>query len=106
MNEQPSENVLDDLDGGTFTQKVQRAISQVALGTVNSRKVGTVTITLTMKQIGDSNQVNMTHAIKHTVPTPKGKVMEENASQTALYVAGNGKMTLFPDTQQRMFETK
>jgi len=104
MNEKPSDSVLEDLDAGAFMQKIQRAIGQVALGTVETRKVGTVVITLTTKQIGDSNQVNMTHSIKHTIPTLKGKVLEENASQTALYVAGTGKLTLFPDTQTRMFD--
>lgn len=99
MNEKPSDNVLEELDAGLFQTKIQKAIGSVALGVVNSRKKGTVTVTFTMTQIGDSNQVNMTHQIKHTVPTPKGKVSEEHATQTALYVSGQGKLTLFPDTQ-------
>lgn len=93
------EQVLADLDGGVFAQKIGRAMSDVALGTVLTGKAGKVTVTFDMKRIGESSQIEMAHKIAFIKPTDKGKSSEENTTHTPLHVAKGGKLTLFPEEQ-------
>lgn len=93
------EQVLADLDGGVFAQKIGRALSDVALGVVINGKAGKVTVTFDMKQIGESSQIEMAHKIAFVKPTDKGKATEENTTKTPLHVGRGGKLTLFPEEQ-------
>ncbi|WIX34117.1 hypothetical protein QO259_05500 [Salinicola sp. JS01] len=93
--------LLDDLDGGVFHQKLGHALSAVALGVVQNGKAGKVTITLDVKQIATSRQVDVSHKLTFTEPTAKGKRSEENTTSTPLYVGKNGKLTLFPENQTK-----
>ena len=93
------EEVLADLDGGIFAQKIGHALSDVALGTVLTGKAGKVQITFDMKRIGDSSQIEVAHKINFTKPTEKGKTSEENTTHTPLHVGKGGKITLFPQDQ-------
>lgn len=95
--------LLGDLNAGTFEQQVNAAISDVAANVVTHGKKGELTIKLTFKQIGDSNQVAMTHALKFLVPTTRGRIVEETASDTPLHVSKGGKLTLYPEEQREMF---
>lgn len=97
------EQLLGDLDGGVFAQKIATALSDAALAVAHTRKKGDVTVTFSMKPIGDSSQVEIAHTLKYTRPTAKGKVSEENTTSTPLYVGARGALTLIPDTQQRLF---
>lgn len=101
-----AEEILADLDGGVFAQKMGRALSDVARNVVNTGKKGEVVVKFNFKQIGESSQVQCDHTIKYLMPTQRGKVTEENTTATPLHVGANGKLTLFPDTQQRLFEDK
>jgi len=100
-----TDNIFEDLDGGVFVQKVQHAMADVANGVTYTRRKGKVTITFDMKCIGESNQIDIQHKITYVKPMIKGKITEEQASNTPVHVGANGVLTLFPDTQQRMFET-
>lgn len=91
--------LLDDLDAGVFREKIARALSDVAHGVVEYSKAGKVVITLELKQIADSRQVDMSHKLTYVAPTAKGKRSEENTTQTPLYVGRGGKLTLFPENQ-------
>lgn len=91
--------LLDDLDAGVFREKIARAISDAAAGVVQTGKAGKVTITLDLKQIADSSQVDCAHKLAYVVPTSKGKRSEENTTKTPLYVGRGGKLTLFPENQ-------
>jgi len=97
-------DVLPELDAGVFAQKIDRALSDVALGVVTTGKVGKVVITLDMKQIANSHQVNLSHSLKYVKPTGNGKVTEDNTVATPMYVGPGGKLTLFPDNQEKLFE--
>lgn len=97
------EQLLGDLDGGVFAQKIAAALSDTALGVVHTGKVGKVIVSFDFKQIGESNQVAVAHTLKYVRPTQRGKVTEENTTATPLHVGGRGKLTLFPDTQQPLF---
>lgn len=97
-------DMLGELDAGVFEQKLGRALSEVAMGVVTTGKKGKVVVTLDMAQIANSNQVNLTHSLKYVKPTGNGRVTEENATATPMHVGTGGKLTLFPDTQERLFD--
>jgi hypothetical protein len=98
-------DVLPELDAGVFDQKINRALSDVALGVVTTGKVGKVVITLDMKQIANGRQVTLAHSLKYVKPTGNGRLTEENTTETALYVNAGGRLTVTPDTQEKLFET-
>lgn len=104
MNQQKQSfsQLLDDLDAGIFDQKVTAAVAEAALGVVTTGKKGKVVITLDIKRIGDSNQVEMTHGLRYIKPTNKGKVTEEDTTATPLHVSARGHLSLFPATQQSL----
>lgn len=94
--------MLPDLDAGVFEEKINRALADVALGVVTTGKTGKVTIELDLKQIASSNQVNVSHRLKYTRPTANGKLAEENTTATPMHVGVNGKLSLFPETQEKL----
>lgn len=96
-------DVLTELDAGTFEQKISRAMADCASGVVDTGKAGKITITLDLKRVASSHQVTVKHAVKFVRPTINGKVTEENATETPLYVGARGRLTVTPDTQQEMF---
>ncbi|WP_110641062.1 hypothetical protein [Salinicola sp. CPA57] len=99
--------LLDDLDAGVFHQKIGHALSAVATGVVQTGKAGKVTITLDVKQIASSSQVDVSHKLTFVEPTAKGKRSEENTTSTPLYVGKGGKLTLFPENQGKFqFDTQ
>lgn len=85
---------LTSLNAGVFIQQVGRALSDVAAGVVEHSKQGDVTIKLKIKQIGQSNQVAVTHTLEYAQPTKRGKKREDTTLDTPLYVTPDG-LTLF-----------
>lgn len=108
MNQQQQKEqvstLLDDLDAGVFAQRISRALSDVALGVSNTGKKGEVSLSFKLERIGDSNQVKCVHTVKYSKPTDKGKVTEDHATITPLHVGVGGKLTLFPESQPRLFD--
>lgn len=94
--------VLADLYGGVFVQQLAYAFSEVALNTVAHGKKGRLVLTLDTEQIGETNQVNVKHTLFATVPTDAGLRTEKRTKETPMHVAGNGCVTLMPNTQTRM----
>ena len=91
------------LNAGVFAQQVGRALSDVAAGVIDHSKQGQVTITLKMKQIGQSNQVAVSHTLDFVQPTKRGKKREDTTLDTPLYVTEQG-LTLFQnDPTAQMF---
>lgn len=104
-----STNVTDmfsELEAGVFEQKLSRSLSEVALGVVNTGKKGKIIVTFDMAQIANSSQVKLSHSLKYVRPTNNGKVTEENTTATPMHVGVGGKLTLFPDTQERLFDKR
>lgn len=94
--------LLGELNAGVFEEQINTALSDVAANVVTHGKKGSLTIKLTMQQIGESNQVALTHELKSVIPKARGKVTEEHATETPLHVGQGGKLTLFPNTQTKM----
>lgn len=96
--------MLTELDGGVFEQKVARALQDVATGVVahgDKGKSGKVIVTFDMKRIGETNQVDVQHKVEYLQPTRRGKRSEQDATSTPMHVGRGGKLTLMPDTQTR-----
>jgi hypothetical protein len=97
--------LLGQLNGGVFEQQVNRALSDAAANVCTHNegrgkpKKGKVVLEFTIEQIGESHQVTLTHAIKATIPKPRGRMIEEHTTETPLHVGKGGKLTLFPNTQ-------
>ena len=94
--------MLCELNGGVFEQQLNRAISDVALGVVTQGKPGKVIIELSLKQIGEGNQVNVTHKLSYVKPTMRGKISEDAAADTPMHVGVGGSITLYPNRQTQM----
>ena len=94
---------LEDLDGGVFIQKLARALSEVAGGVVDNNDKGRIDIQLNLKRIGQSYQVNIGHTLKYTVPTLRGKISEEDTTETPMHVNTGGKLSIFPEHQNQLF---
>lgn len=94
--------MIGELNAGVFEQQVNQAISDVALGVVTQGKAGEVVIKLSLKQIGEGNQVSVTHKLSYVKPTMRGKISEEAASDTPMHVGAGGVVSLFPNAQTRM----
>lgn len=94
--------MIGDLNAGVFEQQVNQAISDVALGVVTQGKAGEVAVKLSLKQIGEGNQVSITHKLSYVKPTMRGKISEEASADTPMHVGTGGVVSLFPNAQTRM----
>lgn len=93
---------MGDLDAGVFLKKVSEAIQGTAIGTVahgDKGKKGKVVLEFTFSRLGESNQVTLTHRLKYERPTKRGKAMEEDTTETVLYVSPRTGLSIMPDNQ-------
>jgi len=93
---------FEELDAGVFAQKIGHELSQVAASVVNHQRAGQIQITLDVKQIGSGHQVAVTHKLRSTRPTKRGKVTEEDETQTPMHVGTGGAMSFFPENQMQL----
>lgn len=98
-------DVIGDLDAGVFAQKMEAAVSDVAANVVQTGKSGKVVITFDIKQIASSNQVAVKHKLAYVKPTEKGKVAEENTTETPMHVGPRGKLSLYPESQPDLYKS-
>lgn len=103
MSNPTLDETLQEFDAGIFVNKVTEAIKQAALGTVQHSKKGSVSLVFEFSQIGDSSSVQVKHTLKYVKPTKNGKVSEENATSTPLYVNKDGFLTISPELQADLF---
>lgn len=66
---------------------------------VEYSKQGQVTLTFKLKQIGQSQQVAVTHTLDYVQPTKRGKKRED----TPLYVTANGLELFQTDPTAQLF---
>ena len=93
------ENFLADLDGGIFEIKTLEALKDTALHVVETGKKGKVVIELTLSRISESSQITVLSKLKADTPKPKGRIIEENETETPMYVTAKGVLTPFPQHQ-------
>lgn len=81
---------IQSLNAGVFASQLGRILSDVAGGVIDHGKEGQVTITLKLKQIAQTNQVNVTHKLDFSQPTKRGKKREDTTLDTPMYVTPDG----------------
>lgn len=94
------------LDGGVFEEKLSAILSDVAASVVDHGKSGEVNITMKIKQIGSSHQVQVDHTLKYKRPTSKGSISEDNSTSTPMHVGKRGAMSFFAENQGTMFDER
>lgn len=97
---------LSELDAGVFENKVSVALNDVALGVLNNGGKGKVSIELDIERLSNSmeeKRVEITHKLKFTTPTLRGKRTEEDATKTPMYVGKGGKLTIMQEDQGQLF---
>lgn len=104
MQDNPTvQDTLGELDAGIFMQQAEAALKEVALGVIRcDKKKGSITITLELDRIGESDSVTVNHTLKYTKPTRRGKATEEMTTSTPMYVNSLGYLTISPQTQDDM----
>ena len=96
--------LLSDLNAGVFEQQINTALSDIAANVCTHGKKGELVVKFAMKQIGEGNQVALTHSLKSVVPKARGRVIEEHATDTPLHVERGGKLSLYPTAQTKSLE--
>lgn len=98
-------DTLGELDAGIFMQQLEAALKEVALGVIRcDKKKGSVTMTLELDRIGESDSVTVNHTLKFNKPTRRGKQTEEATTSTPMYVNNLGYLTISPQTQDDLFQ--
>ena len=103
MKATDSADFIQSLNAGVFTQQFGRALSDVAAGVVDHGKEGTVTVTFKMKQIAQTNQVNVTHKLDFSQPTKRGKKREDTTLDTPLFVTPDGLQLFQTNPTDQLF---
>lgn len=109
MSEDRKTNVPDflgELDAGVFMNKVSAALNATALGVLNNGGKGKLVITLDLDRLSNSveeKRVGIKHQLKFVTPTPRGKVSEEDTTETPMYVGKGGKLTILQEDQGQLF---
>lgn len=103
MKSTDTNEFFNSLNAGIFAQQLGRALSDVASGCIEHSKQGQVTITFKLKQIGQSNQVNVSHTLDYVQPTKRGKRREDTTLDTPLYVTANGLELFQTDPTAQLF---
>lgn len=98
------EHFLNEIDAGTFGDKLGIALSDVAASVVDHEKPGKVVVEFTMKRAGSGAAVTVGHKLSYTRPTRYGKTGEEETKETLMHVGRGGRLTMVPENQSRLFE--
>ncbi|EIC84717.1 hypothetical protein [Serratia sp. M24T3] len=100
---------LSELDAGIFENKIAAALNNAALGVLNNGGKGKVTIEIDVSRISNSmeeKRVMLSHKLKFSAPTPRGKTSEEDLTETPMYVGKGGKLTIMQEDQGQLFTIK
>ena len=103
MKATDSADFIQSLNAGVFAQQLGRALSDVAAGVVDHGKEGSVTVTFKLKQIAQTNQVNVTHKLDFSQPTLRGKKREDTTLDTPLYVTPDGLQLFQTNPTDQLF---
>ncbi len=101
--------ILPELQAGVVLEKLNAALSAVALGVCYSdakKPEGEIILKMKLVPIGDSAQVAMSHTLSFTAPTPRGKKSETDTSETALHVGKRGRLSAYPERQEGFFDQR
>ncbi len=95
-------NVADfigECNAGILIEKLAIALSDAALSQLNhgqGSKKAKVSLEFTFQQMGDNDQVIVSHKLATSNPTKRGKKFEEDMTDTAFFVGKGGVLTIEP----------
>jgi hypothetical protein len=99
MAETNINDFLGELNGGVFVQKLAHVLSETALATVvhgNGKKKGKVTVEFSFDQVGENEQVIVSHKLLQSMPTKRGKQSMEDTTDTPMFVGKGGTLSVAP----------
>lgn len=82
---------IGELDGGVFETKIGAVLSEVASGVMNTKTKGKVSLNLKIK-----------HKLSYVRPTNRGKISEEDTTETPMYVNRGGRLTILQEDQGQL----
>lgn len=96
------EEFLAELGAGVYLEKLGAVLSEGALAAVThgGGKKAKITCEFTLVQVGDNDQVMVSHKLAQTLPTKRGKKSEEDTSETPMFVGRGGVMTVAPPEEE------
>lgn len=100
MSNQRETNVADfigECNAGILTDKLALALSDAAMSQLNhgiGSKKAKVSIEFTFQQMGDNEQVIVSHKLTTSNPTKRGKKFEEDITDTVFFVGKGGQLTI------------
>tara|TARA_R110002153_G_scaffold173631_3_gene326435 strand:- start:6896 stop:7300 length:405 start_codon:yes stop_codon:yes gene_type:complete len=106
MSNKRETNVADfigECNAGIFMEKLSLALSDAALAQINhgiGSKKAKVSLEFTLQQMGDNDQVIVSHKLTTSNPTKRGKKFEEDVTDTAFFVGKGGQLTINPPVEE------
>lgn len=100
MSNQRATNVIDfigECNAGALIEKLSIALSDAALAQINhglGGKKAKISLEFTFQQMGDNDQVIVSHKLATVKPTKRGKKSEEDITDTAFFVGKGGQLTI------------
>lgn len=92
-------NFIGELGAGAFALKLAYILSEAALNQMNfgqGNKKSKVNIEFSFQQMGDNEQVIISHKLSKSLPTKRGKKTEEDTTESVFFVGKGGVMTIEP----------
>tara|TARA_R110000824_G_scaffold139563_2_gene304739 strand:+ start:3614 stop:4021 length:408 start_codon:yes stop_codon:yes gene_type:complete len=88
---------IGECNAGALIEKLSIALSDAALAQINfglGNKKAKISLEFTLQQMGDNQQVIVSHKLATSTPTKRGKKQEEDITDTAFFVGKGGKLTI------------
>ncbi len=88
---------LGECNAGILMEKIGIALSLAAAAQINhggGNKKAKLTLEFGFLQMGDNDQVIVSHKLASSLPTKRGKKSEEDVTETAFFVGRGGQLTI------------
>ncbi len=87
---------INDLKGGVAEKQLGLFLSIVAGACIKHNAAGKVTLTLDVKRLSDSDQVEIAHKLEFKAPTETGEQTEKASGRTPMFVHTGGALSIMP----------
>lgn len=90
---------MGELGAGNFAAKLAYILSEAAQSQLlygQGNKKSKINLEFSFQQMGDNDQVIISHKLSKSLPTNRGKKSEEDTTETVFFVGKQGVMTIDP----------
>jgi len=94
---------IGECNAGILIEKLSLALSEAAIAQINhgaGSKRAKVSLEFTFQQMGDNEQVIVSHKLSTSTPTKRGKKAEEDVTDTAFFVGKGGVLSIGPPEEE------